>query len=760
MIAKSIRGLAGGPGGETDESAATAHDSSHGEANLFETAYADFDQDWDTQPGGRWKRSLIPALIILAFTAWSGFFAWTYQAEMLAGPSNARIVDLIVSWSVPVLLLCACWLLALRHSSAEATRFGDVAALLRTESESLEQRMRSINAEITIAREFLAQNARELESVGRQSAKKLVDAAEQIGAALADSDARAKTLETVSNAATGNLEMLRTHLPVVISAAKDAANQIGAAGNAAQQHVADMEASLHHLGSASDSASEKATLMAQVATDSAKLISEQLENSAQRLVKITNNAETQTSGMTGSLYDAADMANDRLVEIGRAIGQQIDESGALLTAQIQTLESAIASLSQTSASEDVRISGMITRISEHVEGSAARIAEIDAASTDSAARLAFAVSALKDSSDQLGGSLEHNAGNAETLIERTERLLLALDNANREINDSLPAAMDRADDRFAATIAHVATLQESTSNLAGQSDDLLTKMGTLEHLLNVQQESVTRLMQESGTHFANRHEQVDALASALTTTRALIAEMNDSANEELVTSLLRVRETTRQAAESSRKILDEELSAVADRLSEQNKAILAEAVDAQIAAMGETMQRSIERHIGLSQEATQRMTNQLAELDEMTKNLELRIADTRAGFDGIGDESFARQMALLTESLNSAAIDVAKILSNEVTDTAWAAYLKGDRGVFTRRAVKLLDAGEVRTIVAHYDEDAEFRDHVNRYIHDFESMMRVLLSSRDGNAVGVTLLSSDVGKLYVALAQAIERLRS
>jgi hypothetical protein len=80
--------------------------------------------------------------------------------------------------------------------------------------------------------------------------------------------------------------------------------------------------------------------------------------------------------------------------------------------------------------------------------------------------------------------------------------------------------------------------------------------------------------------------------------------------------------------------------------------------------------------------------------------------------------------------------------------------------VFTRRAVRLLDSGEVKAVGAHYDDDAEFRENVNRYIHDFEAMMRVLLSTRDGNAIGVTILSSDVGKLYVALAQAIERLRS
>ena len=35
-----------------------------------------------------------------------------------------------------------------------------------------------------------------------------------------------------------------------------------------------------------------------------------------------------------------------------------------------------------------------------------------------------------------------------------------------------------------------------------------------------------------------------------------------------------------------------------------------------------------------------------------------------------------------------------------------------------------------------------------------------ILAQRDGAAIGVTLLSSDMGKLYVALAQAIERLRT
>ncbi|MFM5892825.1 MAG: ATPase, partial [Novosphingobium sp.] len=115
---------------------------------------------------------------------------------------------------------------------------------------------------------------------------------------------------------------------------------------------------------------------------------------------------------------------------------------------------------------------------------------------------------------------------------------------------------------------------------------------------------------------------------------------------------------------------------------------------------------------------------------------------------------------LITESLNSNAIDLARALDSDVTDTAWAAYLKGDRGIFTRRAVRLLDAGEAKSIAQLYESDRDFREHVSRYIHDFEAMLRQLLSTRDGHALGVTLLSSDMGKLYVALAQAIERLRN
>ena len=109
--------------------------------------------------------------------------------------------------------------------------------------------------------------------------------------------------------------------------------------------------------------------------------------------------------------------------------------------------------------------------------------------------------------------------------------------------------------------------------------------------------------------------------------------------------------------------------------------------------------------------------------------------------------------------MHSAAIDVGKIMEDDFDERAWNAYLKGNRGVFTSRAVRLIGGGESRAIRAHYESDVEFQRSVNRYVADFESMLRRVLAERDGGMFAVTLMSSDMGKLYAALAQAVDKLR-
>lgn len=724
--------------------------------------------DWDLTPeyygeepvGRRWTAYVVPGLLLTALAAWTGFFGYTFRADFSAIPANDRIVTLITSWSVPALLVAALWLLWMRSSRAEATRFADTAASLRLESDALENRMRTVNEEIALAREFLAQNARELETLGRHSAKQLTDAADQLSVALADSDAKAKTLEQVSDAATSNLEQLRKHLPVVTSAAKDVTNQIGNAGNAAQVQAKSLISALTRVADAGRNVRDSMDGIEDVATNLSENLDQGVARNAALLRESADDAEARVSALAQALTDHSSNMRTQVEQATQQVETAIAGSGGTLGSHVEALRDNIAALAEQSDTESNKINETIARISTHIEATARQIADIDEQSTDRTAKLAFALSALDESTKSVGSTLGENHSRADQLVERAETLLATLKQASDQIDGTLPEAASRLETTFTQSLSQLEAAAANSGALEAQSDALLLKIRSVEDLIEAQRAKVEQLMADSDTHFVARHEQAEALAEALTRTRGLIEEMSGEAGERIVGSLMRVQEAAQSAADSSRKIVEEELSGVAEKLTQQNSALLSQAVDSQIATLGEMINSSVERNLALSEDATRIMAGQLSSIDEMTANLEKRIQEAKSGFDGLDDDGFARRMALLTESLNSTAIDVAKILSNEVTDTAWASYLKGDRGVFTRRAVRLLDAGEARAIANHYDEDPEFAEHVNRYIHDFESMMRVLLSTRDGNAIGVTLLSSDVGKLYVALAQAIERLRS
>lgn len=202
------------------------------------------------------------------------------------------------------------------------------------------------------------------------------------------------------------------------------------------------------------------------------------------------------------------------------------------------------------------------------------------------------------------------------------------------------------------------------------------------------------------------------------------------------------------------------ISALAARIGEESGEAIDRAMRARAAEVAGQLEQATAHAAAVSREAAMQLRDQLAKVSELTGHLEQRVAHARAKAEDQVDNDFARRVALITESLNSHAIDIARAVDSDVSDTAWASYLKGDRGVFTRRAVRLLETGEAKAIAQLYEQDTVFSDHVSRYIHDFEAMLRQLLSTRDGHALGVTLLSSDMGKLYVALAQAIERLRN
>lgn len=833
------------------------------------------EEPWDAPatdevyPDESMRRPLLPMIAgvisLLAVAGWTGLFFLAHQAEMLSGGTIDQWTGWVADWSAPVLLVAVAWLLAMRNSRREARRFGAVANMLAAESAALESRLSTVNSELSLAREFIAAQARDLESLGRVAADRLSEHAAQLATLVADNGTRVETLGSVSEAALDNMEKLRGQLPVIASSAKDVTNTIAAAGRTAHAQIEDLIGGFNRLnqfGQASERQVAALTDRIDAAIAEFTRQTEQLDTIAtERFAALAERGEAfrgeldahEVAALAAIRTRATALASE-LAETRALLDRSEEESLISLRARLGAVRdegSAIGrSLRDTEAAALQAWQSATTRLAEGLQGAIAQISEIDERALDSARKrlaelaqeaedvdlrlaerdrafaeelerrrndlaarheqfgetlkaqmealdlvlaqrraeqeerarqmLAYTTEIatqldtfgeqIRDAAGQSGMAQNELAQNLETLAERlaaSREALAGTDRAVLELTDNsvrlleliqasavhasadLPAAMSASEAKLTEIEARTAALRDVASEAEGRGAKLLTHVNRSDQLLA-----------EIASKTESQTAALGTMEKLLAATRGESLALAEQAQAELRSAIESLVAAARDAVNEMEGSSAVAVSALADRLAAQSGAAIDAAVRAHTVDVAEQLETAAARASGVSREAAIQLRDQLAKVNELAGNLERRVAQTRQRAEEQVDNDFARRVALITEALNSNAIDIAKAMDADVGDTAWAAYLKGDRGIFTRRAVRLLEPAESKAISRLFQDEAGFRDHVSRYIHDFEAMLRQLLSTRDGHALGVTLLSSDMGKLYVALAQAIERLRN
>jgi hypothetical protein len=448
-------------------------------------------------------------------------------------------------------------------------------------------------------------------------------------------------------------------------------------------------------------------------------------------------AAQQIAPLVGAVERSAGAAAGRLAESEQAVGRQRE-----------AVESLLGRVAEGAAGAEAQLRAL---------GAAAE--EADAAGQRIAAATGASVAGVRTAAAALLEDLGAGQRQADTLIESAGQLGAALGGVSGELRETLPAALRTVEEQAGRTREAAEAIVPIVGDIETMAGSAAARLGDGEAVLARQQEALETLLVRIGEGSAGAEEQLRALGAAAEEAQAAARRIVADTGPELIDALLRVREAAGQASERAREAISAAIPASAAALGEASREALERAVSETVERQMAELSAVSERAIETARRASERLTRQMLSLGETAAAIEARIDEERAEREEKESENFSRRVALLIESLNSTAIDVTKILSNEVTDSAWTAYLKGDRGVFTRRAVRLLDRNDAREIARHYEEEPEFREQVNRYIHDFESMLRRILADRDGSPLGVTILSSDMGKLYVALAQAIERIR-
>ena len=714
--------------------------------------------------------------------AWTAAFVWASLPMWLAMMTPELAMQAIAQWAMPVALIAALYLVMQRNSHSEARRFAQLAGSLRAESSLLETRLAHVNAELSLAREFLANQSLELESLGRVSSDRLRSFAEELRATIQASDTGMRAIGEVSAAAQGNMEKLRNHLPVIANSAKDVTNQIGNAGRTAQGQVESMIAAFQKLNEFGQAASAQigtlvqesdaatARLAQSVETSGAALTghvaeaSEQMDRAietvASRLANTRSSLDRTAEIQTEQLHAHVTELERSLATLAEAMAERAARSRQDMRAAAGDLELTLGTLATSAGESEATIRHIIAAADSQIGNAERRLQAMDEHSSEALARLAFALSALDANVASLSEKLAAGSGHAEIFDSKSQRVRTLLESIERQAEVTIPAALDELDRKTGTSEQGVASLRAHVSQVDDEMIRLGSILGNFEQRIAEQSAEIARLSGSSEAGWRERTDDIGALIAAMRAARDDIDQINETSAIKLVETMRDVHREAQAAADEARRAMDRAIAGATDKLGQDSAAALEKVLRGKAEELVGKLESAINRAVGATSDASLHLRDQLARVDDLATHLERRVVDARELAEERTDNDFARRLALLTESLNSTAIDVDKILSAEVSDTAWSAYLRGDRGVFTRRAVRLIDNGEAKDIASAYENDPEFFELVNRYIHDFESMLRTVLSTRDGGVMGVTLLSSETGKLYVALAQAIERLRN
>jgi len=689
----------------------------------------------------------------------------------LAGVEPFELAQFIALLCLPPALVGVIYLLALRTSSAEARRWGTTARAMRAEAAALEHTVAGLARRIQENRAALGEQAAMLAAMTETAANRLGVAAETMRERADTVTSSARILGDAAAGAERSVEFVLASLPKAQDEIRDLAARIETIGQDAGARATALDTQLSALAERGREAGSVAGGAAERLAANLARMESTSETASARLERVAAEMSSTVDNVLDRAARAVDEARKGITAQGEAMLAMLNTSQATLDRaghegadalgeRIGNIETAIGRISLRLAEEQVRSDLLVSGLTAGIDRVETDFAGLHERGTQRSQTLAASVSALSESFAAMRDSLADGDAHAKAVIGTAEALLVALDASTREIDETMPGALARLDKRIGESRRVVAAAKPELLALVTAAESTHDAIEAIADVVTQQRDTLARTSDALIATLKTGKAEAGTLEVIVESTVAAARRFAEQGAPQLVDALVRVRETAVASADEARAALEDVVPDAARALEHASIAALRHAVDASVRSQLGELAETTEAAMTAAARASERLTQQMLALTEATAQVEDRIDSARARHEANDADSFARRVSLLIEALNSVSIDITKAFSQEVSDSAWSAYLKGDRGVFTRRAVKLLEHGESREIARLYDSDESFREQVNRYVHDFEAMLRQILALRDGAPMSVTLISSDMGKLYVVLAQSIERLRS
>ena len=730
------------------------------------------DETWSppnarNEPGGAGGRQVLGWALTLLAVLWVGLVAWQAGRTQLAG---ASLLPWLSAATGPLALFGVAWLIFGRTRRREAERFTHSVQVMQSEARSLEHLLAVLRQRLDEEQAALGSHAERLMRLGDETSHRLGTVTRDFasgGEALAR---HAAALDRAAESARTDIGVLLEDLPRAEASSRAMADELRSSGREASAQAAALEAQLAavtgrareaedvvggsaqrlvaHLTQIESAGAAAATRVSDVGTSASAEVDALLVKTAEALGEVRSGIDGQAAAVRALIDQSAVALHTAGHEAAEQLGQRLGVAGG-----------ALDGLASRIAEQDRAVTALVSGLERQLAEVDQRFVDLAAEGDLRAQAVATAIDRVRRELDGLSTQQAASDGSLEQLATRTEQLRSSVGALQRECGEELAGALGAAEggaERLLAAVQAARPDVERMSEAAGQASE---RLGASAAGLSDQQDRLTALLASLDGGVGTAEQRLAALREAITATTTDAARLESETGPALVQAMVQIREAAGQAATRAREALAAVVPATAEKLSADTQAALARAVEESVQAQLRDVERVAAHALQAARSASEGLSRQMLNIGRTASALEQHLNKTEEDSRAADSEAFARRAAMLIDSLHSASIDVGRVLSDEVDDRAWAAYLKGDRGVFTRKAVRLLSSGEHRALDQQFGADAEFATSVARYVHDFEAMLRRVSSERDGGMLAVTLLSSDMGKLYTALAQVVERRR-
>ena len=724
-----------------------------------------------TEAEGAGGRQVLGTALALLAALWLAYTAWSagrsLGAQSLTSPAFAQWVAVAAG---PLALLGLLWLIFGRTRRKEAEHFTRSVIAMRTEARSLEALLEVLSQRISDSRTELTMITQHLMQLGDDATKKFGGITREFDSSSERLLRHGEALDRAAESARNDIAVLLDDLPRAEATAKSVAEQIRSVGSESSTKTAEFAQQVSDLAERTRQADEH------MAASSERLAARlaEIESASAAAAQRVGEAETSFSGALESLLDrtSATLGEIRtgidvqsaavaaLVEQASAgIGRAGTEASETLGANIDHANASLTALSSRVAEQERASQSMLAEIERGLALIDQRFTELASNGDERANHFLESLTRARSELDAMASQADIQDNAIETIAQRTSTLRETIERLAGEIREGVGTAIEEAQGGTDRLGTAAAALKPEVTWVRDAATEASERLSATSAQIAEQEDRFTSLLATVDDGVGEAQSKLAELASVMAKAEREAATLSSETGPALVAALVQVKEAASHAAERAREAIEAVIPESAGKLSDETRRALEEAIRDGIEDRLREVETTAAHAVESARAASDRLTQQMLTLGQSAAALEQHIERTNKEQREKDSEAFARRVSLLIDSMHSASIDVGKILSDEVDDKAWDSYLKGNRGVFTRRAVRLMGGSETRAIRTHYEAEPEFQQSVNRYVHDFESMLRRVLAERDGGMIAVTMMSSDMGKLYGALAQAIDKRR-